>query len=68
MRSDIHQWIKKYPHYHLNFRWRRRGQDLIFSWPVSSPFAIIHVYHWIPSKYTDSKVNMALMNAMCDMS
>ena len=43
MRSVIHQWIKEYPHCRLTFHWRRRGHELIFSWPVSSPFAIIHV-------------------------
>ena len=68
MRSDIHQWIKDFPHCRLNFHWRRRGRELMFSWPVSSPFVIIHVDLWIPGKYTDSNGNMALMNAICDMS
>ena len=40
----------------------------MFSWPVSSPFAIIHVDLWMPGKYTDTNGNMALMNTMCDMS
>ena len=43
MRSDIHQWIKQCSHGQLTFRWRRRDQELMFSWPVSLPFAIIHV-------------------------
>ena len=68
MRSDIYQWIKEYPHCRLTFHWRRRDHELMFSWPVSSPFAIIHVDLWMPGKYTDSNSNMALMNAMCDMS
>ena len=40
----------------------------MFSWPVSSPFEIIHVDLWMPDKYTDSNGNMTLMNAMCAMS
>ena len=31
-------------------------------------FAIIHIDLWMPGKYTDSKGNMELMNAMCDIS
>ena len=40
----------------------------MFSWSVSSFFAIIHVYLWMPGKYIDSNGKMVLMNAMCDMS
>ena len=31
LRSDIHRWIKECPHCQLTFRWRRRGQELMFS-------------------------------------
>ena len=44
MRSNIHQWIKECPHCRLTFHWRRQGHELVFSWLVSSPFAIIHVF------------------------
>ena len=40
----------------------------MFSWPVSSYFSVIHVDLWMPDKYTNSKGNMILMNAMCDIS
>lgn len=40
----------------------------MFSWPMRSSFAIIHVDIWIPSKYTDSEGNMALMNDIYDIS
>ena len=36
--------------------------------PVSFPFVILHVYLWIPGHHTNSNDNIALMNAMCDMS
>ena len=68
MRSDIHQWIKECPYCRLTFHLRRRGHELLFSWPMSSPFEIIHVDLWMPGKFTDSNGNTALMNAMCDMS
>ena len=38
------------------------------SWPVSSPFTILHVDLWMLDNHTDSNGNMALMNAMCNMS
>ena len=40
----------------------------MFYWPLSTPFAIIHVDLWMPGTFTDSKGNTALMNARCDMS
>ena len=67
MRSDIKEWIQQCPHCMLTYRWRRRGQELMFHWPVSSPFAILHVDLWIPGHFTDSNGNVTLMNTMCDM-
>ena len=40
----------------------------MFSWPVSSPFAILHVDLWMPGHHTDPNGYMALMNTMCVMS
>ena len=53
MRADIKEWIQKCPHCALTYRWRRRGQKLIFSWPVSSSFAIFHVDLLMPGHHTD---------------
>ena len=60
--------MKECPHYQLTFLWRRRIQELMFSWLLSIPFAIIHVDLWMPGNVTDSKGDTALMNVMCDMS
>ena len=68
MRTDIKEWIQKYPHCTLTYRWRRRGQELIFFWPVSSPFVILIVDLWMPGCHTDNNDNMAFTNAMCNMS
>ena len=68
MRTDIKDWIKQCPHCMLTYKWRRRGQEVMFSWPVSSPFAILHADLWVPGHFTDSNGNVALMNVMCDMT
>ena len=68
MRYEIHRWIKQCPNCQLTFHWRRRGQELMFSWSLSILFAILHVEVWMPDKYIDIKSNMALINAICDIS
>ena len=68
MRYYVAEWIKQCLHCILLHHWRRYIQDLIFSWPVSSPFAILHVDLWMLGNHTDSNGNMALMNATCNMS
>ena len=38
------------------------------SWSISSLFAILHFDLWMIGYHTDSNSNMALMDAMCDIS
>ena len=66
MRNDIKEWIQQYPNCILTRRWHRRGQELMFSWPISSPFTIFHVDLWSPGHMADH--NIALMNTMCEMT
>lgn len=40
----------------------------MFSWLVSSPFAIIHVDLWMTGPYNDSNGYMTFMNIIYDMS
>ena len=40
----------------------------MFSWPVSSPCAILHADLWLPVHFIDHNGNVALMNAMYDMN
>ena len=68
MHADIKEWTQQCPNCILICRWRRRGQELMFSWPNSSPFAIIHVDLWSPGHMTDHNGYIALMNTMCDMT
>ena len=58
----------KMPPCMLAYRWRRRWQELVFSWPVRSSFVILHIHLWIPGHPKDSNDYIALMNAMCDMN
>ena len=41
---------------------------MIFSWPVSSPFAILHVNLRSPGHMANQDGYKALMNTMCDMN
>ena len=66
--TDIKEWIHQCPQCTLIYRWRRRGQELKFSWSVSSPFGILRVDLWMTGHHTDENGNMALMNSMCGMS
>ena len=52
----------------LTYKWRRRGQEVMFFWPVSSPFAILHAGLWVLGHFTDSDGNVALINVMYDMT
>ena len=38
----------------------------MFSWPISSPFGILHVNLWIPGDYLYTNSYMVLMNTVCD--
>ena len=40
----------------------------MFSWPVSSPFAILHADLWIPGHHTNRNGYMTFMDVMCNMS
>ena len=48
MRSYIKNWIKECDHCNITYCWRRQFSKLLFSWPVGSPFAILHVDVWYP--------------------
>ena len=68
MRADIKEWIQQCPNCILTSRWHRRGQELMFSWPISSPFTIFHVDLWSSGHITDQNGYTTVMNTMCDMA
>ena len=43
--------------------------NYIFSWPVTTPFYIMHVNLWIPGKLMDKKGRILnVINCMCDLT
>ena len=68
MCSDDTEWIKQYSNFMLTYRWRRRGRELAFSWPISSIFTIIHVELWMPDHHTDSNSFILLIYVIYEMS
>ena len=68
MQKDIKAWIKSCAHCNLTNRWRKTGSELLFSWPISIPFAILHADPWCPGDFTDYTRSYYLLNAMCDLT
>ena len=68
MRNDIKAWSKACSYCNHTNRWRRRGSELLSSWPVSSPFAILHADLWCPGDYTDYTGSHYLLNVICDLT
>ena len=52
----------------LIYTWRRRGKEVMFSWPISSPLAILPINLWLLGHFKDRNGNVALMNVMCDIN
>ena len=68
MRADIKENIQQCSNCTLTCRWRRRGQELTISWPISSPSAILHVDLWSPGHMTNHNSYIVLMSRICDMN
>ena len=68
MRSDIESWIKSCPDCILSNSSVRRNSELVYSWPISSPFAIIHVDVWQPGNITAYDGSKYVLGAMCDLT
>jgi hypothetical protein len=68
MRSDISSWVRMCPHCVLTDKQTRENKELVFSWPVTSPFFILHVDLWAPGALTDYRGNTYLLAGMCDLT
>jgi hypothetical protein len=68
MRSDISSWVRMCPHCILTDKQTRENKELVFSWPVTSPFFILHVDLWAPGSLTDYRGNTYLLAGMCDLT
>ena len=68
MRSDISSWVRMCPHCVLTDRHSRESKELVFSWPVTSPFFILHVDLWAPGTLSDYHGNTYILAGMCDLT
>ena len=68
MRDDIRKWIKGCPHCIESNIWRKRSQELHFSWPVTSPFYIMHIDLWQPGNLVDASGKKSIYLTACVIS
>jgi hypothetical protein len=69
VRTDVFDWCQQCAHCIATSNSIRRHSELMFSWPVSTPFFILHIDLWQPGK-TEEKFSGSthLLAAMCDLS
>ena len=68
--EDTKQWVAKFAHciaYHI---FRNRKSELYFSWPIKSPFWIIHTDLWsLGNAATNSRGNTGYhLKSLCDLT
>jgi hypothetical protein len=68
LRSDVETWLKACPDCILANTRIRRNSELVYSWPVSSPFAIIHVDIWQPGTVPAYNGCKHVLAAMCNLT
>ena len=69
MREDIKAWVKSCPHCVAHNVWRSRKSELYFSWPITTPFWIMHVDLWSPGHISNNQGQKGyLLNSMCDLT
>ena len=69
LRTDIKSMLQTCAHCQAYNSWRSRRLEVHFSWPVTSPFYIMHCDLWSPGQLSSSSSkNIHLLNCMCDLS
>ena len=69
MRSDITTWVNQCAHCIAANSQVRKNSELLFSWPVSCPFYILHLNLWQPGCTTDQTTGSSYILArMCDLT
>ena len=68
--KDVKEWVKGCAHCNSYNIWKTRKSELHFSWPVMTPFYIMHVDLWAPSKFINKKTGrtMMLLNTMRELT
>ena len=68
IRNNIKAWVKSCAQCIDYDVWCNKKSELYFSWPVTTPFYIMHVDLWMPGKLVDDTGNtLQLMNSICDL-
>ena len=69
VRADVFDWCQQCAHCIATSNSIRRHSELMFSWPVSTPFFILHIDLWQPGK-TEERFSGSthLLAAMCDLT
>ena len=68
LRSDVEQWIKSCPDCILSNSTIRHNSELVYSWPVTSPFAIIHLDIYQPGEVASFTGSKYFLAAMCNLT
>lgn len=69
MRENIKEWVRGCAHCISHHIWRNRKSKLHYSWPVTSPFYIMHLDLWQPGNLMDKDgKTIYLLNCMCDLT
>ena len=69
LRDTIRTWVKQCAHCVAYDLWPTRQSELHFSWPVTSPFYIMHADLWSPGDTTMPNGKSAcLLNTLCDLT
>lgn len=69
VRSDVFEWCQQCAHCIATSSSIRRHSELMFSWPISIPFFILHLDLWQPGKTEEVfSGSTHLLAAMCDLT
>ena len=68
MRKCIIEWVRSCSGCILADVKQRESTGLVYSWPVTTPFAIISVDIWKPGNTVNINGYTCLLNSMCNMT
>ena len=68
MHSFVEDFAIHCPHLTLTNSTRKRASELVHSWPLDTPLAVMHVDLWQPGAICNHYGCHHLVNAMCNMT
>jgi hypothetical protein len=67
-RKKVKEWVNKCPDCIMSRSGAHPHSELVYSWPVSSPFFILHLDVWAPGESESAYGFKYLLAAMCDLT